>query len=588
MSRRIALISEHASPLGALGGVDSGGQNVYVGQVARHLAACGWEVDVFTRRDAETLPEVVHWQSGVRIIHVTAGPPCFVPKERLLPYMSAFTATVLREARVRQYDLLHANFWMSGLVAAEVKRALGIPFVVTFHALGKVRRLHQGEADQSPPERIEIELRIVAEADQIVAECPRDEEDLVSLYDAVPANISIVPCGFDPDELGPVDRRLARMTLGLPLDEPIVLQLGRMVPRKGVDTAIEAFAQLADRHGWSGGRLLIVGGESDTPDPVLTPEIGRLQKMARTLGIRDRVTFTGRRGRTELPTYYSAADVFVTTPWYEPFGITPVEAMACGTPVVGADVGGIRFSVLDGETGYLVPPRDPASVAERLARIVADPELHERLSRNAIARAGRLFTWQKVAASLETVYRDVLRDRAPTRRPVDGLRAAPARESSATVVDAGFAEAILVLHATRRLLRQEIVEAGDLLLRCLEGGGRLLVCGNGGSAAEAQHFAAEFVGRMRSPVRSALPAIALTADSVTLTAWANDAGFDEVFARQVAAYGQPGDVLIGISTSGRSPNVVQALQEAGRRGLRTIALLGGDGGAARAHADIAL
>jgi len=154
MSRRIALISEHASPLGTLGGVDSGGQNVYVGQVARHLAMRGWEVDVFTRRDAEALPEVVHWQPGVRVIHVTAGPPSFVPKEQLLPFMPDFTEVVLAHARPRQYDLLHANFWMSGLVAAEIKVALGTPFVVTFHALGKVRRLHQGEADQSPPERI--------------------------------------------------------------------------------------------------------------------------------------------------------------------------------------------------------------------------------------------------------------------------------------------------------------------------------------------------------------------------------------------------------------------------------------------------
>ena len=585
MSRRIALISEHASPLGTLGGVDSGGQNVYVGQVARHLAACGWEVDVFTRRAAEALPEVVDWQPGVRVVHVTAGPPCFVPKERLLPFMADFTAAVQHEARRRQYHLLHANFWMSGLVAVEVKRALGIPFVVTFHALGEVRRLHQGEADQSPPERIEIERRVVREADQIVAECPRDEEDLVSLYDAAPVKITVVPCGFDPAELGPVDRRVARLTLGLRLDEPIVLQLGRMVPRKGIDTAIEAFARLVDDHGWTRGRLLIVGGESDTPDPSLTPEIGRLSTLARTLGIEDRVTFVGRRSRAELSTYYSAADAFVTTPWYEPFGITPVEAMACGTPVVGADVGGIRFSVLDGETGYLVPPRDPNAVAERIARMVGDPELHERLSRQAIARANRLFTWERVTASLETVYHHVLREQ---RRVL--VSAQPDREANAPdrVVAEGFVGAIRTLRAAHRALGAQIVRTADMLTSCFERGGRLLVCGNGGSAAEAQHFAAEFVGRLRPPAREALPALALSADTVTLTAWANDAGFDEVFARQVAAFGERGDVLIAISTSGQSHNIVLALREARRRGLRTVALLGGDGGAAREHAETAL
>jgi phosphoheptose isomerase len=593
MSRCIALISEHASPLGALGGVDGGGQNVYVGQVARYLATRGWAVDVFTRRDAEALPDVVEWQSGVRVIHVPAGPPSVIPKEELLPFMGAFTEYVLGRARQRPYDLLHANFWMSGLVAAEIKRVLGTPFVVTFHALGRVRRQHQGEADRSPADRVAIEDRVVAEADQIIAECPRDEEDLISLYHATPAKITIVPCGFDPAELGPRDRTLARLTLGLPVDEPVVLQLGRMVPRKGVDTVIEAFARLVELHGWERGRLLIVGGESDTPDPALTPEIGRLSTLARTLGIDDRVTFLGRRSRAELPTYYSAADVFVTTPWYEPFGITAVEAMACGTPVVGADVGGIRFSVLDDETGFLVPPRDPDAVADRVARIVADPDLHERLSQAAVARAGRLFTWEQVAASLEIVYGDVLRVRGRRWMSTSSEPVVPAgasgRDLAATaVIDEGFAGAIRALQATRQSLSTDIVQAADMLMACFEQGGKLLICGNGGSAAEAQHFAAEFVGRLRAPARAALPAIALSADSVSLTAWSNDAGFDEVFSRQVEAFGRTDDVLVAISTSGRSRNVLLALQTGRQRGLRSIALLGCGGGAARTVADVAL
>jgi len=587
VNRRIALVSEHASPLGALGGVDGGGQNVYVGQVARYLATRGWEVDIFTRRDAEALPEIVEWAPGVRVLHVPAGPPRFVPKEELLPFMEDFTAYVSDAARARRYDLLHANFWMSGLVAADVKRALGIPFVVTFHALGRVRRMFQGEADRSPPERLAIEDRVVAEADQIVAECPCDEEHLTALYGAAPAKIVVVPCGFDPTELGPLDRRVARLELGLPLDEPILLQLGRMVPRKGVDTAVEAFARLVERHGWMRGRLLVVGGESDDPDPVATPELGRLRALASQLGVADRVQFVGRRGRAELRRYYSAADVFVTTPWYEPFGITPVEAMACGTPVVGADVGGIRFSVLDGETGYLVPPRDPDAVAERVARIVADPALHERLGRAAIERARRLFTWETVAASLEAGYRDVLREHHSVRAMPSSTRAvAPA--AALDVIDVGFAGAIRAIQASQEALRTEIARAAGVLTRCFERGGKLLVCGNGGSAAEAQHFAAEFVGRLRPPARAALPALALSADSVMLTAWANDASFDEVFARQVEAFGSPNDVLVAISTSGRSRNVVEALRAARRRGLGTIALVGCGGGDASAHADLAL
>src|SRR5437868_384210 len=246
MPKRIALISEHASPLGMLGGVDSGGQNVYVGQLAKYLAESGYEVDVFTRRDGELLPETAEWVPGVRIVHVPAGPPEYVRKEDLLPYMADFTSFVLKFARRqrRRYELIHANFFLSGLVALEVKRALGIPFVVTFHALGRVRRQHQRGADEFPEERFAIEDQVVAEADHIIAECPQDEEDLIRLYNADPARITIVPCGFDPAELGPMSRPLARLDLGLDPSERIVLQLGRLVPRKGVDTVIRAIARL--------------------------------------------------------------------------------------------------------------------------------------------------------------------------------------------------------------------------------------------------------------------------------------------------------------------------------------------------------
>jgi len=183
MSKRVAGISEHASPLCLLGGVDSGGQNVYVGQIARHLAAQGYDVDVFTRRDSERLPEIAEWASGIRIIHVPAGPPLFIRKEELLPHILEFTAYLRHffECQREAYDLVHANFWMSGLIACELKQALGLPFVITFHALGRVRRLHQGDADRFPDLRFEVEDRIVAEADRILAECPQDEEDLIRL-----------------------------------------------------------------------------------------------------------------------------------------------------------------------------------------------------------------------------------------------------------------------------------------------------------------------------------------------------------------------------------------------------------------------
>jgi phosphoheptose isomerase len=577
----VALISEHASPLAAaLGGPDAGGQNVYVDQVARQLGARGDRVDVFTRRDDPALPEVVELVPGVRVIHVPAGPPEPIAKERLLPFMAPFAAWL--ERRIRDggggYDVVHANFWMSALVAADLREALGIPFVVTFHALGRVRRQHQGADDGFPDARFAVEDRVVAVADRIIAECPQDEEDLIRLYNADPAKIRIVPCGFDPRELAPVSRPLARLELGLDPSERLILQLGRLVPRKGVDTVIRSIARLRDEHGIA-ARLLVVGGVDREPDPDRLPELARLVAVAREERVDDRVTFVGRRDRHELATYYSAADVFVSTPWYEPFGITPVEAMACGTPVIGSNVGGIKFTVRDGETGYLVPARDPAAVAERIAHLYRHPKLLAVLGRQGIARVNDLFTWQGVGRAIAALYDEVALERRLARRDE--------REQLATV-ERGFTRTIDALVESRIRLRQPMLEAASLLTETFVRERKVLAAGNGGSAAQATHFAAELVGRFRVPGRPGLPVIALCADTSILTAWANDIGFEDVFARGVEAYGCPGDLFLGISTSGRSPNLVRAFEAARTRGLRTLALLGGDGGELRAVADVAV
>jgi glycosyltransferase involved in cell wall biosynthesis len=406
--RKIALISEHASPLAQIGSTDSGGQNVYVAQLARHLARLGYLVDIFTRRDSETQEQVVDWYPGIRVVNVPAGPAHYIPKEQMLPFMEQFGRFMIRFARRQKlpYDLVHANFFMSGMVARQVRDAIGIPFVMTFHALGRVRRLSQKEADAFPDVRFAIEERLMHEADRIVAECPQDQRDMEQHYGAPSNRIDVVPCGFDPEEFWPVTLD-ARQQLGLDRSEFVVLQLGRMVPRKGVDNVIRAAAVL--RHQYQVPvRLLIVGGNAEQPDPVATPELGRLMALTRELGIEQCVTFTGQRQRGQLRYYYSAADVFVTTPWYEPFGITPVEAMACGTPVVGTAVGGIKTTVVDGETGYLVPPNDSERLAERLFALYQNPHMAQRMGWAGMRRAYQHFTWRSVAANIAAVYENVL------------------------------------------------------------------------------------------------------------------------------------------------------------------------------------
>ena len=396
---RLAMISEHASPLAALGGEDSGGQNVYVAELARHLGAMGYGVDVFTRRDTPLLPAVVPFDVGVRVVNLAAGPAKHVPKDELFPFMARFRDAFYRFARREPaaYDLVHANFWMSGWVACEAKRDLGLPFVQTFHALGEIKRRAQGVRDTSPSERRSTELRILEEADRILTTCPAEIEELTGIYGAQRSRLALVPCGVDIRTFRPMNRREARNELGLP-EGPTVVYVGRLVPRKGVDTLVEAFALLPRR---LNAGLVIVGGE---PGGEGSAEVARLSALARKLMVKKRVSFTGSRPQQDLYRYYGAADAAVTVPHYEPFGMTPLEAMACGVPVVGSRVGGIKTSVVDGETGYLVPPKDPKALAGRLLRLLSDGALRDRMGCAGRRRVEEHYTWKHSSTLAATAF----------------------------------------------------------------------------------------------------------------------------------------------------------------------------------------
>ncbi len=408
--RRIAFLSEHASPLALLGSQDAGGQNVYVDEVSRNLARLGLEVDVFTRRDDPDAPEVVRLEPGARVVHLDAGPPRFVPKDDLWPSMPAFRESFLQfTAREgAEYDLVHGNFWMSGWVAAELRRRLGLPVVQIFHAMGKTKQRHQGDADTSPKGRIAVELEVVREADALIAQCPSERHELVEDYEASAGKVHIIPSAVNVETFHPVPLDEARHRIGLPMEGLVVAYVGRMLPRKDARNLVRAVALLPERHPQLPPvTLLLVGGETAEPDPVATPEIGVLMRLGEELGVRERMRFVGKRQSSELHNYYCAANVVVTTPWYEPFGLTPLEAMACGRPVIGAAVGGISFTVKDGETGLLVPPRDPVALAERLADLLARPELQRRMGHAARRRVEREFTWATVAERTAALYETV-------------------------------------------------------------------------------------------------------------------------------------------------------------------------------------
>lgn len=392
------MISEHASPLAALGGADAGGQNVHVAALATALARRGHEVNVFTRRDSREAPDAVPLAPGVTVHHVPAGPPRPLPKDDLLRYMPAFAKWLAARWREQPPDVAHAHFWMSGIAAIWAAADSPVPVIETFHALGSVKRRWQAGADTSPPQRLGVEAAVAQQAAAIIATCTDEVSELAG-YGASPETMYVVPCGVDGNRFRPEPQ--ARAVEHSPAR---VLSLGRLVPRKGNDTVIAAIAEMP------GTELVIAGG----PDPDQLhedAEVARLCRAAEESGVSDRVRFTGRVPHEDVPALLSSADVVVSVPWYEPFGIVPVEAMACGKAVVVSAVGGHLDTVEDKVTGRLVPPRDPAALAAALTELLAGPGLRRKLGAAGAARAAARYSWDKIAAETEAVYARVRQER---------------------------------------------------------------------------------------------------------------------------------------------------------------------------------
>jgi glycosyltransferase involved in cell wall biosynthesis len=397
------MVSEHASPLAVLGGEDAGGQNVHVAALSVELGRLGHEVDIYTRRDDPTLPPVVRLADGVRVVHVDAGPPWPVPKDELPPFMPRFAVELRRAWAAQPPDVAHAHFWMSGIATLDAARDLRIPVVQTFHALGVVKRRHQGAADTSPACRIEEERRLARSADLVVATCTDEVFELVR-QGADPRRVRVVPCGVDLDLFRPDGPREDR-TPGLAR----AVVVTRLVARKGVGNAIEGLAAVD-------GVELVVAGGPDLTRIDSDPEARRLRAIARDAGVAGRVHFRGAVGRDAVPALLRSADACLCVPWYEPFGIVPLEAMACGVPVIASAVGGLIDTVVDGVTGLHVPPRSPERIGEALRELVAAPALRAELGRAGAARARRRYGWQRVAARTLEAYETVARVRPAIER----------------------------------------------------------------------------------------------------------------------------------------------------------------------------
>ncbi|HEY5731350.1 MAG TPA: glycosyltransferase [Anaerolineales bacterium] len=409
---RIAMISYHTCPLATLGGKDTGGMNVYVRELTRQLGKMGIHVDVFTRSQDDHVPHVLHELGyGNRVVHVPAGPEHPIPKQELADYIPKFVDGVNAFAKEKgiQYDIIHSHYWMSGIAAASLSDLwAGTPIIHMFHTLGEMKnRIARSEAEREGEYRVIGEKQVLRRVNRVVVATLAELTQLRFLYKAEASKLVVIPPGVDLSHFYPIPADEAKTYVGLRPENRMILFVGRIEPLKGVDTLIEAMACLSLKETAKPVHLAIIGGDPSASREAMTVEMARLKQLCDDLGLDQSVIFLGRRDQDKLPYFYSAADVLVMPSHYESFGMVALEAMACGTPVIASEVGGLAYLVRDGETGFTIPAEEPDTLCDKLSWLLKDGKLHNKMSGQAVEYA-QDYAWEKIAKQIAAEYKKLL------------------------------------------------------------------------------------------------------------------------------------------------------------------------------------
>ncbi len=406
----IAMLSFHTCPLATLGGKDTGGMNVYVRDLTRQLGRMGIHVDVFTRSQDEHVPHVLHDLGyGNRVVHIPAGPELPLPKQELAGYIPQFAAGILDFANSKgiHYDIIHSHYWMSGLAAEILKREWGSPIIHMFHTLGEMKnRIARSEEEREGGYRLDGERRVLAVSDRLIVATVAEQAQLERLYKADSGKMVIIPPGVDLCHFYPIPVDEAKQYVGVSPDRCLLLFVGRIEPLKGIETLIRAMALLRQRDSCpkKAASLAIIGGDPHATPDAMNAEMKRLRLLCYELEMEDVILFLGKRDQDTLPYYYSAAEMVVVPSHYESFGMVALEAMACGTPVVASQVGGLAFLVQDGVTGYTIPDGDPVVLCDKLLALLGDAELRMKMGERA-EQLARDYDWKKIAKRIVELYR---------------------------------------------------------------------------------------------------------------------------------------------------------------------------------------
>ncbi|MBV9090055.1 MAG: D-inositol-3-phosphate glycosyltransferase [Mycobacteriaceae bacterium] len=396
---RVAVLSVHTSPLAQPGTGDAGGMNVYILQTALDIARRGVAVEIFTRATSSADPPIVPVAPGVLVRNVVAGPFEGLGKNDLPTQLCAFTAGVLRAEANHEpgyYDIVHSHYWLSGQVGWLARDRWAVPLVHSAHTLAAVKNAALADGDTpEPPLRAVGEQQVVDEADRLIANTEDEARQLISLHHADASRIDVVHPGVDLQVFTPGDRGAARAALGVAPDEQVVAFVGRIQPLKAPDVLLRAAARLTAR--FSRLRVVVAGGPSGSG--LQAPDT--LVRLAGELGIAGRVTFLPPQSRDDLVAVYRAADLVAVPSYSESFGLVAIEAQACGTPVVAAEVGGLPVAVRDGVSGALVRGHGVSEWADAIGGLLE--RRSGAMSRAAVSHAAK-FSWSRTVDGLLAAY----------------------------------------------------------------------------------------------------------------------------------------------------------------------------------------
>lgn len=403
---RVAMISVHSCPLAALGGKETGGMNVYIRELSRELAKKGLCIDIFTRSQNPSIPNILNFQKNIRIVYLKAGPSVPYNKSKVWFHLPEFLHAIQQfsyERNVR-YDLIHSHYWLSGWIGAKLSAMHNLPHLHMFHTLGYLKnKATQSLGICEPPTRLKVEAQLVDMVDHIVVAGQKEKNMIRMIYGAPSEKISVIPCGVDTEFFSPLNYAQSTVHLGLP-NKKFILFVGRIDPVKGIDTLIKAMHIVkTDLDSAHLPRLLVIGGDENTSDGIEAAEMRKLKQLVATLGLKNEVSFLGAQKQDRLPFFYSVAEICVLPSRYESFGMVALEAMACGTPVIASNVGGLTSVIQDQTTGFLVPEDNEMVLAEKMLALLKSPALKDTMGNAARAKV-QAFNWEEIAYQTIALY----------------------------------------------------------------------------------------------------------------------------------------------------------------------------------------